>query len=350
MTPAPTPDFAFGSWPQEEEGAAGALYNAMVWHTVPHLLITAVRVGLADALGDRAVPVDELAAACGLHVAPLTVVLHGLAAVGVCEPDGEGWRLGPLGAELRSGSESGVPEALLAMGERWHWANFQLWLGLEETLRTGVPAYEAIHGAPLFADMDRDGELAASFQRFMSDRSRFTVDAVLDVLAVEPGSSVVDVGGGRGDLAIGLLRRHPGARAVLFDRPAVVASVTPPDDVAERFGTVAGDFLASVPPGGDLYLLKEVVHNWDDRDAVTILTHCRAGLRPGGRVVVCESPLLASGRAALAGIGMYLAFGGRQRSLGEFRRLLAAAGLALVDVRPTSHPMMQLVVAEAAPS
>jgi hypothetical protein len=309
--------------------------------------MVAARIGLAESLSGGASTTAEIAGRCDVHREPLELTLRALASVGFCrEVEAGKWTLGPLGEHARGTAPGGAREALLAMESPWHWANWSLWSRLEQTLRSGRPAYDAQHG-PLFEEMDHDRALRESFHAFMHDRSLFTVPAILDALDVAPGSRLVDVGGGRGALIEQLLERHPSASGVLFDRASVIADCAGLQRLGGRLSVEGGDFRSSVPEDADLYLIKEVLHNWGDDDALAILDACRRSMRPGARVVVCESPLASTGRASLVSVGMYLVFGGRQRSVREFESLFERAGLTLIEARPTSHATLHLMIGQA---
>lgn len=344
LTQRPAMD-CLNEWPQRESGDVGAVYNAMVWHVVPHLFHLAASLGLADHLGPEPKTAVELAKACGAHHAPLELALAALTTVGYCERHGDGWVLAGRGAVSRVGDDSGVHEALLALAEPWHWAHFALWASLEQTVRTGVPAFEATHGQSLFDAMAQDAGLRRSFQRFMNDRSAYSVRAIEQALDLSNRRVLVDVGAGHGALATACLDRYPDLTAVLFDRPEVVAECRSElTGYGDRLRVEEGDFLTAVPAGGDVYVLKEVLHNWSDEDATTILQRCCDVMESSGEVIVCESPAGQSGRAALVSMGMYLVFGGRQRSEDEFAQLFAAAGLRLDVVVATDHPTLRLVI------
>jgi len=141
---------------------------------------------------------------------------------------------------------------------------------------------------------------------------------------------IVDVGGGRGALLAGILARHPGVRAVLFDQPAVVAGAE-----ADNVEIVGGSFFEAVPEGGDAYLLKSVLHDWEDEQAIEILRACRRAARAGTALLVIERPF-ALPATKLSDLNMLVNTGGRERTAEEYAALLAAAGYELVGETPTA--------------
>jgi hypothetical protein len=165
-------------------------------------------------------------------------------------------------------------------------------------------------------------------------------------------ATVVDVGGGRGALLSAVLTRHPGVRGVLVDQPAVVAAAHAEllPEIAQRCEMVGGDFFAAVPSGGDVYLLKAVIHDWPDSESVQILSNVRKVLPPAGVVVLIEQ-LLDEGpdpaRTAFSDLNMLVAPDGRERTRQEYTALLEQAGLTLDEVIPTASDVFLLVATPA---
>lgn len=165
---------------------------------------------------------------------------------------------------------------------------------------------------------------------------------MLDAYDFEPFRTIVDVGGGSGLTLSAILRRHPGAQGVLFDLPDVAkraAEVIARTGVSDRCRIVGGDFFESVPASGDAYLLRHVLHDWDDREAISILEKCRNAMRPGGRVLVVET-VIPAGNDLCFGKWldlMMLVGGGRERTEQQYAGIFSAAGLRLTRVVPTAH-------------
>src|SRR5262249_22754201 len=159
---------------------------------------------------------------------------------------------------------------------------------LLETLRTGRAAFERIGGGRFFDFMARNPELAETFSGWMSNLTRAHVAALTETYDLSRFRRLVDVGAGHGTLVRGVLERHPGLSAVAFDLPAVCEQTrvrTADLGASRRFEVVEGSFLDGVPKGGDVYVLSQVLHNWDDAACVRILEHCRAGIAADGRML-----------------------------------------------------------------
>jgi hypothetical protein len=283
-------------------------------YQVSQAIHVAATLGIAEALAQRPRTSAELAAAAGAHEPTLYRVLRALAAVGVFREDGDrSFALAPLGEQLR---EQGAWAAYI--GRPAHW---RAWGELLHSVRTGESAFRAAHGAGVWDYRAADPEEGAVFAAAMTAASRTEDRALLDAYDFGRFGTVVDVGGGRGGFLRALLERHPGVRGVLVELPGVAAD--------GPYEIVEGSFFETLPPGGDAYVLKSVLHNWDDEPALDILRACRA-VAPLLLVIERElGPPNAAPAAKLSDLNMLVGHGGRERTLGEYRALAAAAGFEL---------------------
>jgi hypothetical protein len=220
------------------------------------------------------------------------------------------------------------------------------WKELEYCVRTGEPAYRRTDpDRDPFTQMAQDPEQAAIFDRAMATFAPQTAAAVVAAYDFSVFQKVADVGGGNGSLLIGILKANPGLRGIVFDQEHVVARAkdeVKAAGVADRCEVLAGSFFDQVPGGSDAYLLKHVIHDWNDERATAILTNCRAATPTAGKLLIVEGVYPArivqspeSRSAAANDLNMLVATGGRQRSEREFRDLFAAAGFRLTRVVPT---------------
>jgi hypothetical protein len=217
------------------------------------------------------------------------------------------------------------------------------WTDLYETTRTGESAFDRVHGMKFFdylAEHHEDGEI---FDAAMSSVSATLSAGIVAAYDFTSFSMVVDVGGGRGGLLAAILAANPHLQGVLFDKPAVIAGaeeVIASAQVADRCKMMSGDFVDSVPEGGDVYLLNNVIHNWDDDYAVRILGRCRTAMANTGRVLLAELVLpegTAPSMVKLADLGMLvMTSGGRERTEAEYRTLFDCAGLRLIRIVPNT--------------
>jgi hypothetical protein len=311
---------------------AGGLYRTQ-------LLYVVVRLGIAERVADGPRTAAELADETGADADALFRVLRAAACLGVLTQDA-GDRFGPTPASelLRPGTKGSLHARLTLYGEPWWWAPTGRLL---DTVMTGAPAFERIHGAALFDWLAAHPDASETFDAHMTAMT--DAEAVGAVrLDVWPHSgTAVDVGGGRGTLLAALLRARPGLHGVLFDLPHVAGSAggwLATAGVAERCRVVAGDFFDAAPPGAELYLLKDILHDWDDERAVAILRTVRAAIPETGMLAVIERVIPPADTPApgkLVDVTMLLATGGRERTREEYTSLLAAGGFALQTITPT---------------
>jgi hypothetical protein len=330
------------------------LYQMAIGHYVSRALHLAAKLGIADLLAAGPLPAAELAAKTDTDAAALRRVLRLLASVGVFTEGEDGaFALSPQGELLRSE----VPGSARALVLLFAGIGIQdSWKELEYCVRTGQPAFRK-HSPDGDAFSHLDAEAAKIFDAAMATFAPQTASAIAAAYDFSKLGTVVDVGGGNGALLVGILGANPGLRGIVFDRPQAAdgaKSRIVEAGLAARCQVVAGDFFASVPEGADAYLVKHVIHDWDDEKAVAILRNCRRAMGAGARLLIAEGVYppridasLESRGAAANDVNMLVVSGGRQRSEEEFRSLYDAAGFALTRIVPTQNPMICLI--EGAP-
>ena len=319
------------------------LYHLATGHYLSHALCLIAKLGIADLLNDGPRHAKDLADATATHASSLNRVLRLLASAGVFEEQADGsFALTRLGECLRTG----VPGSARAMvmlfaGQRMQDA----WKELEYCVRTGWPVFRKRGLDDPFTDPARTPEDNANFDAAMADLTRLTAIAVAAVYDFTPLRSVVDVGGGSGALLVGILNANAHLHGIVFDQPHAAGRARThitANGLADRCEAIGGDFFKEVPSGADAYILKHVIHDWTDDQAMTILKNCHRAMRNDGRVLIVEGvyPLridesLASRGAAANDVNMLVNTGGRQRSEAEFRALYDAAGFKLTRIVPT---------------
>jgi O-methyltransferase domain len=321
-----------------------ALYQLAIGHYVSRALDLAARLGLADLLrsGPRSAP--ELADASGANAAALRRVLRLLVSVGVFDEDAEDrFSLTPLGEFLRSDVDGSMRSAVRLFAG----VDVQdSWKELEYCVRTGQPAFRKTspHG-DAFSSMAEKPEQAAVFDEAMAAFTQRTAIAVAAAYDFSRFATIADIGGGNGALLIGILQAHRQPKGIVFDQPTAVERARREIErsgMTSRCDAVSGSFFEAVPPGADAYLLKHVIHDWDDEQATAILARCRAAIGDEGTLLLVEGIYpehidrsLGSRGAAANDVNMLVCTGGRQRSEREFRELFAAAGFQLTRIVPT---------------
>ena len=319
------------------------LYQMAIGHYLSRALHVIAKLGVADLLSAGARGVEELAKATETHPPSLRRVMRLLASVGVFEEkENGGFALTALGECLRAD----VPGSSRAMVLLFAGIGIQdSWKDLEWCVRTGEPAYRKRGAADAFAEMAKDPAQAANFDAAMADFTKMTAVAVAAAYDFTPLGTIVDVGGGNGALLLGILKAYAHLQGVVADRADVVERAKKEiaaSGLGARCRAVAIDFFREVPGGADAYVLKHVIHDWDDERARTILANCRRVVPPNGRLLLVEGvyPPRIDGSpesrgAAANDVNMLVSTGGRQRSEAEFRSLYSAAGFRLTRIVPT---------------
>ncbi|MFI8089638.1 methyltransferase [Streptomyces sp. NPDC086080] len=304
---------------------------------ISRVLHVLAELGIADELADGPLAVTELAARTDTHADSLGRVLRVAAAFGLFEEQEDGrYRLTDLSEALRSDVPGSQRDMVLYNGTEMLWRSYG---SLMHTVRTGRPAFENAYGHGFFEHLERHPEAGALFDRAMTGMSRATARMLLDSYDFGRFGRIADVGGGRGHFLSEVLARHPHARGTLIDRPSVTEEAPKlfgDAGVADRVDVVPGDFFQKLPKGHDAYVLKAVLHDWDDERAASILGRVREALEgdPDGRLLICEfliGPANQWDRGKLLDLDMLVRFGGRERGGDQWRALLETAGFELVN-------------------
>ena len=306
---------------------------------VSRAVYAAAHLGIADCLADGPRDADDLAAATGTHAPALRRVLRTLASVGLFRTDERGrFSLTPLGAALRSDAPGAARSTVLALAGEWWWA---AWGEVLHAVRTGQTGQQKALGVDEWEYLAQHPEEASHFNAAMIGYHGEEPAAVVATYDFSGIRTVVDVGGGTGNLLGTILAANPHLRGVLLELPQVVPDAErslAAAGVADRCEVVAGDFLAAVPDGGDVYIVSHCVHNWDEPSCVRILANCRRAMRPAGRLLIVEAVVRPGDEpdpAKILDLAMLLVPGGEERSQEEYRVLLEKAGFQLARVLPT---------------
>ena len=313
-------------------------------------LMAAAKIGLPDVLADGPLSPAEVAARIGVGEQAVARLLRDLTGTGVIETAGPGsYGLGELGHFLRSD----VPGSARAFYQMFGGPLGQGMIGGEASLtNSGQTAFEQVLGVPIFEYMAQHPADGTVFNSAMVSIGSAIGTPPIHAYDFSGLSQIVDVGGGHGQLAREVLRANPGIKGIVYDRPNVIAETQVEierDGLADRCQAVAGDFFESVPAGADCYALRLVVHDWDDREAETILRHCRDGITGDGRLLVFEIVLPegdAPHPAKAMDWVMLSCVTGQERTEAEYAALLGRAGFRLTRVVPSPTPMS---VVEAVP-
>ena len=319
------------------------------WISKP--IYAAAELGIADLLARGPMSSDELARLTGTRPDALYRVLRALASVGIFaegEDDGEErcFRLTPMALLLQSGS---LRSTALSFNAEW---NDRAWMHLLEGLRRGCTPFEEAFGESFFDWLESNPHQAELLRQANASRADQFRRALCEAYDFSRFSTLTDLGGGSGELLQQILLANPALRGTLADLASVLPEARKTLEAAgvgERCAVVECDFFRSVPAGSDAYLLANVLHDWPDERAGLILENCRRAMAPGSALLVVEMiipPGNEPSAAKLLDLEMLVVTGGRERSEGEFRSLLAAAELSLERVIPIGQ---ELFILEAAP-
>lgn len=314
-------------------------------------LFVAAKLGVADHLAAGPRAVEDLARATGAHEDALYRVLRLLASLGVFAQEGRSFALAPAGALLRRDDPQSMHAVVLFATDPLH---FRVYANLIDAVRTGRPTVEQTVGQPLFDYLPTDPAYAEIFNASMTAFSKPVIHAVLEAYDFNRFEVIVDVGGGHGEVLRSILKACPGVRGILAEVPHVAAGArghVAEDGLAHRCQVVDCDFFREVPTGGDAYLMKHVLHDWDDARAEVILRNIAAAMGDRGGTLLLLESVLPEGAEPDTGkfldLEMLLMTGGRERTRGEWESLLARSGFELRQVHPTKSPAALIEAARA---
>jgi SAM-dependent methyltransferase len=295
----------------------------------------AAELRIADLLASGPKTITELASDSGAHPAALERLLRALSTLGMFTAIADS-RFGntPLSEMLRMDHPHSQRDSAMFLTAPFLWRP----LGeLYESVRTGDPAFERIFGQRFFEYLAAHSQDAAVFNRAMTQGIAWTSPALLSAYDFSRFERLVDVGGGQGALLHDILVATPRLHGILFDLPQVVAHAPEilTGGIVTRCQIVGGNFFDFVPEGADAYLLKGVIHDWQDEDAARILRNARRAIRPDGTLLLIEGVVDSATRPVGLMELLMLVLGGRERTEADFRSLLSSTGFSLTRIIPT---------------
>jgi hypothetical protein len=316
-----------------EDTAGRQLIELMAGFWKTQAVYVATELGIADRIAAAGrIPVVDLAHRTGTDADALGRLLLFLDSLGVVDGDETGgYALTPVGELLRTDAPDSMSDHVRVYGSHF----YQAWAALTHSLHTGRSAFTRVFGSDLFSYLHQNPDVSRTYERAMTAGAPFFAE-VAHAVDFSRARRIVDVAGGHGALLDAILRAHPGPRAVLFDAPEVIEETAnrPIATVhANRCERIAGDFLDSVPAGGDVYLLSRILHCFDDETCHRILTNCRRAMAPGARLVILERILAKdTGSSLTQGYNLHMLVmfgGGRERDEAHYRAVLEKAGFAV---------------------
>ena len=301
-------------------------------------IYAAAKFSVADHLKHGPRSVEELAEATSTNADALYRLLRALASVGIfAEGESRQFSLTPLAEPLQSDVPGSKRALALMSGDE----QFRAWAEIETSIQTGNTAFEKVFGKPIFEYLGEHPEKARIFDAAMVGIHGRESGAVLDAYDFSGIGVVADIGGGNGSQIIGILQKHTEMKGILFDLPHVIERAKDRIESAGLSGRcelVEGSFFDAVPQGADAYLMRHIIHDWDDEKSLTILQNCHKAMSRDSKLLVVES-VIPRGNEPFGGkfldLVMLLIPGGKERTEDEYRTLLGNAGFELTRVVPT---------------
>ncbi|MDQ4122864.1 MAG: acetylserotonin O-methyltransferase [Acidobacteriota bacterium] len=311
---------------------------------VSQAVSVAARLYIADHLQNGAKSIEELAGLTDTHAASLYRLMRALSSAGVFRKDADGrFSNSPVSEFLRSDHPESMRDALHMICDREHW---QPHGNLMQSVKTGEIAFNYTFGMPVFPYFEQNPEAAEVFDNAMTSFSHSIANAVAATYDFSGVQKIADIGGGHGLLLAKVLQTNPEAKGILFDQPHVVSganSLLENAGVAERVQTVSGDFFAEIPVEADIYLMKFILHDWNDEQCDQILQNLAKSAKPGSKVLLVETVVEENDNQPSASkvmdLNMLVMTGGKERTATEYAQLFEKAGFKLINVHPTPSPL-----------
>jgi len=300
------------------------------------------KLGIPDLLKSGPKTTDELASETKMHAPSLYRVLRALSSIGFVSVTADGrFAQTPLSEILVTDAPGSLRWFTISELGQEH---YPAWGNLLHSVKTGEIAFDNFFGIDIWKYFEQNPEDAAVFNNSMSGVTAATNEEILAVYDFSSFGTVVDVGGGHGGLITSILNANPKLKGILLDAPQVIEGTRPKIEaagLAARCEIVGGDFFKSVPAGGDVYVMKWIIHDWDDKRAITILQNIRNQMQPNGKVIIVDCVVPENNDPDFSkffDLNMMVMTGGKERTEKEFAQLLGAAGFKLLRVIPTKVP------------
>ncbi len=303
------------------------------------IIYAVAKLGIADLLKDGPKSIDEIAKETDCNLDAIYRLLRALASVGVFKESAVGvFETTPSAEMLQKDHPMSVyPFALLVGDPLWR----EPWGDIMHSIKTGESSFKHIYGKNFFDYLNENKDQSELFNNWMTRVSNMNCPVIAASYPFSKYKKVVDIGGGHGSLMSHILKKHSDVIGVLFDLPIVIKNATEIDDsLANRCEKVEGDFFDSVPEGGDLYIMQQIIHDWDDKLAVKILSNCRDAMDDNARILVVDAVIKPGNKRDMNKFidlqMLLLNKGGRERTEQEFKQLFQKAGLQMLKIIPTA--------------
>lgn len=304
----------------------------------------AAQLGVANQLIEGAKSVETLAESLNVDAQALYRLLRALASAGIfSETEPRQFQLTPMAEYLRTDAPTSIRGLAIWSGsEPTHW---QMWGNLLYSVKTGKPAFEHVTGMPIFTYTSQNSEFAAVFDQAMTSASAMFNPAIIHSYDFSSIKTLVDIGGGQGAFLAAILQANQHLNGIVYDLPHVIEgakSYLEKLGLQNRCQAIGGSFLESVPEGGDAYIMKNTLTNWDDEHAIQILKNCYRAMPQGSKLLMAQSVIAPGNQPDIGKFTdlemLLVTTGGRERSAAEFEQILNTSGFQLNRILPTQCP------------
>ena len=302
------------------------------WYT--QTIYVATKLGIAELLKDGPKAVEELAQATATNPKALYRLLRALASIGIFAEDQSRFAITPLAETLLDPST----KAMATMRGDFQ---YRAWGELLYSVQTGESAFEKVYGKPIFDFFAENPEPGKLFDQAMTGVHGRETGAMLEAYDFTGIKTLADIGGGNGSVITAILNKYPAMQGIVFDLPGVMERTKAnlkASGLEGRCGVVTGSFFEAVPPGADAYLMRHIIHDWDDDKSLTILRNCRQVMTSGNKLLVVEGVVPPGNEPSVSkffDLAMMVLPGGMERMEEEYRQLFNAAGFRLTRIVPT---------------
>lgn len=318
------------------------LFQMITGYMVSQAIYVAAKLSIADLLAEKPKNIEELAIATQTDAKSLYRVMRALASVNIFTEDVEGvFSLTPMADCLRTDALGSMKAFSVYMGESWHQ---RAWGEILYSVKTGKISFEHVFNLEPFPYFAANAEAANIFDQAMTSFTSSVAPILASSYDFSSAKKIVDIGGGHGILLVEILKLYTNSSGILFDLPSVIegANLIKDNNLSERCELVAGNFFESIPKGGDIYIMKHVIHDWDDERSLKILRNCHQSMNENGKVLLFEAVVPEKNIPSFSKIldlEMLLIAGGKERTQKEYCELLENAGFKLINIIQTPSVM-----------
>lgn len=314
------------------------LFQYIHGYRFTQLIYVAAELKVADFLRDGPRDSRFLAAKTNTHESSLYRVLRALTSIQVFKESEQGFELTDLSEFLISDSPNSLRVLAIMRGEEVNW---KPWGELLYAVKTGKNPFQKVFGMDLFEYYEAHPSSGQTFNEGMNITTQHDIQAIIEQYDFSYANTLIEIGGGLGRLLFAVLAKYPDKNGILYDLPHVVKgayTLRAQFQIENRCEIVGGEFFSTVPNGGDVYLLKRIIHDWDDKRASKILRNCHQAMKDEGKIVVFETMVQddyvnPEGKVNDTHM-MMVTPGGKERTREEFFKLFQSAGFLLTQVTP----------------